>query len=478
MTQGRLLADGALLCLRNPRGLSGLSCMQRCAILARILQTKQAFSLQQGRHRNGSRSRLRRNSAVCIAVTVIGAMGNTVSNSTNTSHPLWSTLSQLLQLQADPSFDEPSVAGNEQLAFARDKVFAFAQVLRSLMETTPATLVSSSALSQLNKHVQAALNELNAFVSNKNTGHINNAVLQFEQNVLPLLWGFAPVLRSSATDELPQIIEGLSRSASETIRQLERERDKISARVQEVETLATDLKARLEAMGESAARERAEASAAVAKLEQAFANKETERAAAFDATLNKVKADYSALEQSTKGEATNLIGGLEELKNNAAKIVQVVGNIGVTGNYQRIANDEGRKADFWRWATVLFFAGGVALAGATFYRFWGEPITPESIWAIAVRLLYAIAITAPAWYTARESARHRTNSDRARQTELELASLGPFIELLPPEKKIAIREEMTKLYFGREVDAHTARAPLEAEAVKDMAIELAKAFKK
>jgi hypothetical protein len=292
------------------------------------------------------------------------------------------------------------------------------------------------------------------------------------------LWGFAPTLRNSKSDELPQIINGLSQSASENIKQLAKERDNLATHIRETDATVTDLKARLDAMVESAARERAEASAAVAKLEQAFAAKETERAATFEATIKQIKTDYSTLEQATKAESSSLISGLEEQKNNASKIVQVVGNIGVTGNYQRIAISEELQANFWRWATVLFFSGGVTLAAATFYRFWGEPITAESIWAIAVRLLYAIAITAPAWYTARESARHRTNSDRARQTELELASLGPFIELLPQDKKIAIREEMTKLYFGREIDAHTAKAPLDAETVKDIAIELAKAFKK
>ncbi len=404
--------------------------------------------------------------------------GGAVSSTTNVDHPLWGTLAQLLQLQADPAFNEPLVAGNDQLALARDKVFALGQAVQSLVETTPATLVSSHALTQLNKNVQAVLNELNAFVANRNTGHINNAASHFEQHVMPLLWGFGPILRSPDAQELPRIIEGLSAGASETMRQLNSERDKLAARLQEVDAQAVDLKSRLEVMAESAARERAEASAAVAKLEQAFAGKETERAAAFEAALGRIRTDYATLEQSTKDEAAALIRGLENLKEDAAKIVHVVGNIGVTGNYQRIANDEATKADFWRWATVFFFAGGVTLAGATFYRFWGEPITPDSIWAIAVRLLYAIAITAPAWYTARESARHRTNSDRARQTELELASLGPFIELLPPEKKIAIREEMTKIYFGREVDVHLAKPPLDAEGVKDMAIELAKAFKK
>lgn len=256
------------------------------------------------------------------------------------------------------------------------------------------------------------------------------------------------------------------------------DRDNLASHLRETEATAAELKASLDAMTESAARERAEASAAVAKLEQTFTAQESKRTSAFDATINKIKADYSTLEEITKTESASLIRGLEEQKNNAAKIVQVVGNIGVTGNYQRIANSEATQANFWRWATVFFFAGGVTLAAATFYRFWGEPITTESIWAIAVRLLYAIAITAPAWYTARESARHRTNSDKARQTELELASLGPFIELLPEEKQIAIREEMTKHYFGREVEAHTAKPPLDAATMKELVIELTKAFKK
>jgi hypothetical protein len=98
-----------------------------------------------------------------------------MADNNNFEHPLWNTLTQLLQLQAEPSFNEPAVTSNDQLVFARDKVFAIGQVIRSLMQTTSATLVSSHALNQLNNHVQAALNELNSYMANKNTGHINNA---------------------------------------------------------------------------------------------------------------------------------------------------------------------------------------------------------------------------------------------------------------------------------------------------------------
>lgn len=236
--------------------------------------------------------------------------------------------------------------------------------------------------------------------------------------------------------------------------------------------------ARMDALAEGAARERAEAATTVAKLEQAFAEKETERSAAFDAALGELRKNFIAFDGQVRADSAELLGTIEEQRVQAARIVQVVGNIGVTGNYQQIANKEASQANFWRWVTIVVFVGGITVAAATFVKFWSQPFSPETALSVVIRLLYAIAITAPAWYTARESARHRTNSDRARQTELELASIGPFIELLPEEKKVQIREQLTPLYFGRAVEAHTANNPLDAVAVKDMAVELAKVLKK
>lgn len=398
--------------------------------------------------------------------------------SANNQHPLRNTLEQVLQLQADPAMTDPAIANHEQHSFARDKTFAMAQVVSSLLDSTPVVLSSVPALNQINKFVQASLNELKAYISNKNPAHIANACMQFEQNVLANLWGFAPQVQGVTSAGLPELFERMSQSTAETIRHLVGERDKLNEKVLETKVVVDTLNERLTTMSESAAKERANASAAIAKLEQVFAEKETERAAVIEAALSKIKSDYSMIETETKVSSAALIAELEEQRSKAAQIVQVVGNIGVTGNYQIIANGEAKQANFWRWATIIFFACGVSLAVSTFIRFWGEPVTPESIWSIAIRLLYAIAITAPAWYTSKESARHRTNSDRARQTELELASLGPFIELMPQEKKIEIREQMAKLYFGREVEAHTSKSPLDVELVKDIAIELAKAFKK
>ena len=71
----------------------------------------------------------------------------------------------------------------------------------------------------------------------------------------------------------------------------------------------------------------------------------------------------------------------------------------------------------------------------------------------------------PAFYTARESARHRTNSDRAKQRELELATLGPYIELLPSEVKSVVRERLTERYFGGSVEEHKIDSPIDLEGI-------------
>jgi hypothetical protein len=102
--------------------------------------------------------------------------------------------------------------------------------------------------------------------------------------------------------------------------------------------------------------------------------------------------------------------------------------------------------------------------------------TPEHAWSAAIRLLYAIAVTAPAWYAAKESARHRSNADSARRTELELASLGPFIELMPEEKKIAIREALVEKYFGNGTVPHEV-IPAGSD-MKEILIEAIRAIKK
>lgn len=415
-------------------------------------------------------------------------------------HPIRAQLAQMLDMQGREEFADAAVAENETIAFARDKVFGVARLIATLLDLVPATLASSTALGNMSAHLAQPLNELSNFLANRNLGHIANAAAQTEQNVMPFLWGLPQQIEMVGSESLAAIVARQAESSQETIRLLNARRGELEDRFNAVRSQSEALAAQLQTQVEVAARERAEAAAVVANLQKAFAEKEIERAAAFEAASEKRRLEttaiteamstevkkqiadsassFDALVKALKEEAEGLVGAIETKRLEAARIVQVVGNIGVTGNYQQIASAEASQANFWRWATVAFFGVGISLAGLTFYKFWHEPLSPENLWSVAIRLLYAIAITSPAWYTARESARHRSNSDRARQTELELASIGPFIELLPEEKKVQIRESLTPIYFGRQVDPHQVSSPVDLGNLKDLVVEVVKAVKK
>ena len=423
-----------------------------------------------------------------------------MTHATYHSHPLRAQLAQILDMQGRDEFADPAVAENEPIAFARDKVFGVARLIATLLEVVPATLASSTALASMHAQLGQPLNELSNFLSNRNPGHIANAATQLEQNVMPHLWGLPQQIREIGGDSLSAIVARQAQSSLETIKFLNAQRGELESQFNAVHAQADALAAQLQAQAEAAARERAESAAMVANLQITFAEKEIERATAFEAASEKRRIETTAtaeilatevkkqitdhtvsldaLVKTLQEKADGLVGAIETKRQEASRIVQVVGNIGVTGNYQQIANAEAAQANFWRWATVAFFGAGISLAGLTFYKFWLEPLSPENLWSVSIRLLYAIAITAPAWYTARESARHRSNSDRARQTELELASIGPFIELMPEDKKVQIRESLTASYFGRKVDPHEVNSPLDLGNLKDLVIELVKAVRK
>ena len=95
-----------------------------------------------------------------------------------------------------------------------------------------------------------------------------------------------------------------------------------------------------------------------------------------------------------------------------------------------------------------------------------NPATPENFWTFAMRFVTAIAITLPAFYTARESARHRTNADRARTRDIELATLDPFIELLG--NKDEIKAKLVERYFGNDVEAHEIKQPIDTKGATEL----------
>ena len=313
----------------------------------------------------------------------------------------------------------------------------------------------------MNANLQSPIGELTSFISNKNAGHLANAVAQLDQNVLNYTWAFLPKINPPSKAELGEIVDSLLERSRQTIEQLNAQKEGLESAISHLTDTVQAQEQRLSELNEAQAQLKAEMATSLSDLETTFNKAQLQRDTDFATAINDSKEKLAEASRIFNEKASGVIESLETHKSNAARIVQVVGDIGVTGNYQNIANKETKQANLWRWITIGLFAAGLAMAGATFYKFYHEPVTPTNTLAIAVRLLYALAIAAPAFYTARESARHRTNADRARQTELELASLGPFIELMEDKDKEEIRKSLISTYFGRQVDAHEIKTVLD-----------------
>lgn len=397
------------------------------------------------------------------------------------THPVRDLLERITQLSKSEEFTAPDFLTIEANASALNSTLAAVATVRALLESTPPLRVSGHGLNLINNAFQAIFNELSSYQSSKSLGHIQNAQIQVEQVLMPQLWAFGPSLPIQEGAKLAEVVNQATQTASEAIQRLVTQRDTmvssqavLAQRIVEADTLLTSL-------SESVTKQKAEAASVVAVVTQMNAEKEIERGQSFNDMLTELRGKFSAFQAKSEGEKNGHLTALRRSQQEAAQIVEAVGNTGITGNYQKIAKREAAQADAWRLGTIGFFAVGVLIAGATFVKFWSEPFSPESAWSVLIRLLYALVITAPAWYAAKESARHRSNADRAQQTELELASLGPFIELMPEEKKHQIREDLTKRYFGNQVSEHSAEPPINVKDMKemgDMFIEFIKTAKK
>lgn len=401
-----------------------------------------------------------------------------MSESAYKSHPIWSLVTQVTENHDKEAFYEPAIAENEQYSFARDKIFATTRLISKYLEQTPAILASIQGLNQINANFQGVVNEITSFISNNNPAHLVNAANQIDQNILPLLWSFSPQLHGVDQNVISEIFENIRNASLKTIKILQQEETSLTEKISTLSQEIVAQQSKLDSLSESIAAQKAEALAVTAQVQKEYADTEAKRNAEFLKIIESFKETFDSNQDESNSKAVTLLSALETSRDEAAKIVQVVGNIGVTGNYQKIANTESKEANRWRWIAVGMFALGVGTAMATLWKFWDVPFTPENAWSAIIRLLYAIAITTPAWYAAKESARHRTNADSARQTELELASLGPFIELMTPQKKEAIREDLIKNYFGKGVTPHEVGDSIQVKDVKEVLIEAIKSFKK
>ena len=392
-----------------------------------------------------------------------------MSESAYKAHPIWSTIKTLDDLLTNEAFFQPELTANEQATFERDKVIAITKLIHANLEQTPAILVSMHGLTQLNTSVQSSVTtQIAAYITGKNLGHITGAANFIDQSIYSLLGICFPKFQDSGEKALTDTFDAIRSSSLKAIQQLNSEESKLVEKISLQKLEVANIQSQINTFAEIILVQKSEAMSVTAQVQKEFADSEAKRLIEFTNNIDEFKKSFNDHESKSKSAAADLIGKIEKNRNDGANLLKALGDDSVTGNYRIIAKNETDQANTWRRVTFGLFALGIIIALCTFWKFLDQPFSPENAWSSFIRLLYAIVITTPAWYAAKESARHRNNADRARQTELELASLGPFIELMPEDKKTLIREELIKTYFGNKVDKHEVAAPIQIKDAADL----------
>ena len=191
-------------------------------------------------------------------------------------------------------------------------------------------------------------------------------------------------------------------------------------------------------------RRRAEFEKGVDKNQASFTAAQQERADEFESAHSAFKTTSQELIDGLKQQGESSLSELNRRLDEAKEIVGVIARTGMTAGYQQQANGEKADAERWRKMTVGFaITAALVLAAAVLATAFQHPGGVD----IAGRFTLAAAFGGIATYMGRQAAGHRQRADHARNLELALASIGPYLEALDPDKREEILTTFAYIFF-------------------------------
>jgi len=376
-----------------------------------------------------------------------------------TDHPINGVINNLLALPDDPRIEGRRPALTPEFQAGIGRAFTFARLIRDLLEKSAPEEVSYNGLNSLQANLQQVYGELGAYASSGNLANLNNVLTNLDSAASTFVWTFynRPVRGAKPQFES---VQSVRTAAEKAVVGLEKNVAEFNESLAATSAQLQGQSDRIEQLSNTLEEVRNNSSAAVASIQQQFSENQSAFRNELDTLKNGFQAERESLVQNFSSAAEAAIANLNARKDEAAKIVQVVGNIGVTGNYQALANNENAAADRWRRITLSFFTVGILLVSIVLlhHLFGNETSGLDSL---VVRFALAAVVTLPALYSASESSRHRRVAEQARRTELQLASLSPFLATLPSDKRNEILEQLAPTYFAGAPEPNSDSIPKE-----------------
>lgn len=364
------------------------------------------------------------------------------------SHPIFDRITSLEEILSNDDAKEK---------IELEKLSLFQTILSYVDQRVKLTipdLIQQTELDSLSNELNAGVSQINNFLGNNNVGHLNNAVNNFNSAVNRAKT--LPIPVSNANFNFSKKIADFEKIVKSKYKLIEKEKEQLE---NDINSFKTDLQNkeneinRLLALIEGKEIEIQNLSSTLqtnfnnikSQNNQDFQNDKATFRNEIDSTKKVFRNEIDELKESIDTDTSDLVAKLQKKLDEAERLVNIIGNVGVTGNYQNIANKHKSSANFWRWVAIIFMAIFSGLLVWTIIDLSSDGFN----WTKSlIRLVAAAALSYPATYAARESSKHRKLETINRNAELELASINPFIENLSDDKKQLIKEKLVEKYFG------------------------------
>lgn len=314
-------------------------------------------------------------------------------------------------------------------------------------------------LNNINKQIQNTYNQLNSFRSNKNVNHIGNAESQID-NALVQLSNLPNISDKDGVNEFVENLASFRKSSGQYLRYLEKDYKKLKENFsklgfnfQELEKSITEQKNRIDKVVSDYQKQFLEAES---QRREKFQNSEQERVDKFNSQIEEANKklsqsvddfDTTATEKindiSTSTE--NLVKNLREKKEEAEKLVNVVANVGMSGGYQKVADQARKTKIFWQVVAIISILGLIGFAIFAFYETVGADF---DLGKFGARSFVAVSFGVLAAYSARQADKNAAFERRNRQLELELASIDMYLAKLTEEDQREVKKKLSEKWFG------------------------------
>jgi hypothetical protein len=149
------------------------------------------------------------------------------------------------------------------------------------------------------------------------------------------------------------------------------------------------------------------------------------------------------------GKASAIMTAIEEDKARIEKLVGVIGNLGVTSGYLKVANYARKSMWLWQGVTVTAMIVLSILAATTLDRL--EDKQGHFLWgAFAARAFLLGSLGVIAAYAGSQADKLFDVEKRNRKLALELEAIGPYLSPLPEDEQHKFRIQVGDRSFGRD----------------------------